>query len=157
VRRARGGGYAEVLDPNAASPEQIRDAVLRLRGLWHTSDATGRAERSTHGDTGPGAAREALLAALRRSVVIALMIATARLARPDPSAGSVALSTSHDGPGLGPILVDVRVLADDLETAAQVPADRRPGAELVGPVPERRSDSNAPVAGGRLWVDRQPR
>jgi MGT family glycosyltransferase len=57
-------GYAEVLDPNAASPEEIRDAVLRLLGL-------DRAARGRLDDLGarltatPGSerAREALLPA----------------------------------------------------------------------------------------------
>jgi len=57
-------GYAEVLDPNAASPEQIRDAVLRLRGLSGTprtrlDELSGRLTATP----GPVRAREALLSA----------------------------------------------------------------------------------------------
>ena len=57
-------GYAEVLDPNAASPEQIRDAVLRLRGLSGTprtrlDELSGRLTETP----GPVRAREALLSA----------------------------------------------------------------------------------------------
>jgi UDP:flavonoid glycosyltransferase YjiC (YdhE family) len=57
-------GYAEVLDPNAASPEQIRDAVLRLRGLSGTprtrlDELSGRLTATP----GPVRAREALLPA----------------------------------------------------------------------------------------------
>jgi len=57
-------GYAEVLDPNAASPEQIRDAVLRLRGLsgiprTRLDELSGRLTATP----GPVGAREALLPA----------------------------------------------------------------------------------------------
>ncbi len=57
-------GFAEVLDPNAASPEEIRDAVLRLLGLDGTArrrldDLSGRLTATP----GPVPAREALLAA----------------------------------------------------------------------------------------------
>jgi UDP:flavonoid glycosyltransferase YjiC (YdhE family) len=57
-------GYAEVLDPNAASPEEIGDAVLRLLGL----DGTARRRLDDLGahltaTPGPVRAREALLPA----------------------------------------------------------------------------------------------
>ena len=58
VRRcggARGGGVRRGPRPQRrlarADPRRCAPAP---GSLWHTSDATGRAERSTHGDAGPG-------------------------------------------------------------------------------------------------------